>query len=248
MKKGIELFVQIYCQNIIKIRRGYISFNKMILLIQSNTFRPKKTIPESSRQFKLIRINEATLGSGDLSKAYFYTLKKVVDFYNQINILYGTLEGLCTETSCPVMCAGVGYKIICNYSYEYAWADSTNKKPLKVSAPKYMENLLNWTQALLDDENVFPSQIGKNIILYSGVPFPKDHLSVLKTIIRRLFRFYAHIYHHHLKDIRDIQEEPHVNTSFKHFILFSLEFNMIEKKELAPLYEIIEKLVPSFKK
>lgn len=29
-----------------------------------------------------------------------------VDFFNQINMLYGTITEFCTETSCPVMSAG----------------------------------------------------------------------------------------------------------------------------------------------
>ena len=30
----------------------------------------------------------------------------VVDFYNRINLLYGTLAEYCTEESCPVMAGG----------------------------------------------------------------------------------------------------------------------------------------------
>lgn len=37
-------------------------------------------------------------------------------------------------------------------------------------------------------------------------------------------------------------EEAHLNTSFKHFIFFVQEFNLIEKRELAPLQELIDKL------
>jgi MOB kinase activator 1 len=33
-----------------------------------------------------------------------------------------------------------------------------------------------------------------------------------------------------------------VNTSFKHFIFFVLEFDLIDKKELAPLSEFIDSL------
>lgn len=29
-----------------------------------------------------------------------------VDFFNQINMLYGTITDFCTEESCPVMSAG----------------------------------------------------------------------------------------------------------------------------------------------
>lgn len=48
--------------------------------------------------------------------------------------------------------------------YEYHWADgSTVKRPLKCSAPKYIDYLMAWVQEQLEDENIFPSKIGINI-------------------------------------------------------------------------------------
>ena len=49
--------------------------------------------------------------------------------------------------------------------YEYHWADGTTvKKPIKCSAPKYIDYLMTWVQEQLDDENIFPSKIGMKII------------------------------------------------------------------------------------
>ncbi|KAG9354025.1 hypothetical protein JZ751_012149 [Albula glossodonta] len=144
-----------------------------------------------------------------------------------INMLYGTITEFCTEISCAVMSAGP--------RYEYHWADGTNiKKPIKCSAPKYIDYLMTWVQDQLDDETLFPSKI--------GVPFPKNFLSVAKTILKRLFRVYAHIYHQHFDSVMQLQEEAHLNTSFKHFIFFIQEFNLIDRRELAPLQDLIEKL------
>lgn len=201
-----------------------------------------------------------------------------VDFFNQINMLYGTITEFCTEASCPVMSAGP--------RYEYHWADGTNiKKPIKCSAPKYIDYLMTWVQDQLDDETLFPSKIGncsgttrrasrpgpshgatrkplwffshlgglfccfintsdhaEACSCFSGVPFPKNFMSVAKTILKRLFRVYAHIYHQHFDSVMRLQEEAHLNTSFKHFIFFVQEFNLIDRRELAPLQELIEKL------
>lgn len=74
------------------------------------------------------------------------------------------------------------------------------------------------------------------------MPFPKNFLASAKTILKRLFRVYAHIYHQHFSEVVQLGEEAHLNTSFKHFIFFVQEFNLIEKRELAPLQELIEKL------
>lgn len=63
-----------------------------------------------------------------------------------------------------------------------------------------------------------------------------------KTILKRLFRVYAHIYHQHFTQVVELGEEAHLNTSFKHFIFFVQEFNLIDKRELAPLQELIDRL------
>ena len=72
--------------------------------------------------------------------------------------------------------------------YEYHWADGKEvRKPIKCSAPKYIDYLMTWVQDQLDDEAPFPSKI--------GVPFPRHFQNIAKTILKRLFRVYAHIYH-----------------------------------------------------
>jgi len=41
------------------------------------------------------------------------------------------------------------------------WADGeTVKKPIKVSAPEYVDYLMSWVQGILDDETIFPSRVG----------------------------------------------------------------------------------------
>jgi len=71
-------------------------------------------------------------------------------------MLYGTITEFCTEESCPIMSAGP--------KYEYHWADGhTVKKPIKCSAPKYIDYLMTWVQDQLDDETLFPSKIGMTI-------------------------------------------------------------------------------------
>ncbi|XP_050965580.1 MOB kinase activator 1A isoform X1 [Labeo rohita] len=235
----------------------------------SKTFKPKKNIPEGSHQYELLKHAEATLGSGNLRAAVMlpegedlneWIAVNTVDFFNQINMLYGTITEFCTETSCSVMSAGP--------RYEYHWADGTNiKKPIKCSAPKYIDYLMTWVQDQLDDETLFPSKIGlfefpfvmnrytvkafhtgsfvchlHHCLFRPGVPFPKNFMSVAKTILKRLFRVYAHIYHQHFDSVMQLQEEAHLNTSFKHFIFFVQEFNLIDRRELAPLQDLIEKL------
>ena len=93
---------------------------------------------------------------------------------------------------------------------------------------------MTWVQDQIDDEALFPSKV--------EVPFTKNFMPVAKTIFKRLFRVYAHIYFQHFQKTVSLGEEAHINTSFKHFIYFVQEFDLIERKELAPLQELIDSL------
>lgn len=47
------------------------------------------------------------------------------------------------------------------HRYEYRWADGVQvKKPIEVSAPKYVEYLMDWIETQLDDESIFPQKLG----------------------------------------------------------------------------------------
>lgn len=78
--------------------------------------------------------------------------------------------------------------------YEYLWEDGVKfKRPTKLPAPEYVDALMNWAQSILDDESTFPNKI--------GVPFPRNFRDTVRTIVRRLFRVYAHIYSNHFDQI-----------------------------------------------
>eukprot|EP01086_Lenisia_limosa_P014589 TRINITY_DN45463_c0_g1_i1.p1 TRINITY_DN45463_c0_g1~~TRINITY_DN45463_c0_g1_i1.p1 ORF type:complete len:213 (+),score=21.62 TRINITY_DN45463_c0_g1_i1:48-686(+) len=208
---------------------------------KDKTFKPKKSYKKSDAVYDLHKNAKATLGSGDLSLAVKlpegedineWLAVNTVDFFNQVNLLYASVVEYCTEMSCPLMSAGP--------NYEYLWADSKTKKPSKLSAPDYIDHLMNWIQALLDDETIFPSRV--------DVSFPKSFNSHVKNIFRRLFRVYGHLYYSHFSEVVRQGEEAHLNTCFKHFVFFVREFQLIEKKEMAPLEDLIENLIDSKRK
>ncbi|MBN3287306.1 MOB1A kinase, partial [Polyodon spathula] len=200
----------------------------------SKTFKPKKNIPEGSHQYELLKHAEATLGSGNLRQAVVlpegedlneWIAVNTVDFFNQINMLYGTITEFCTEISCSVMSAGPRADILKRALKQ------TLKKPSFTCSSVLIIYLFIFLLFLL----CFATAV-------RGVPFPKNFMSVAKTILKRLFRVYAHIYHQHFDSVMQLQEEAHLNTSFKHFIFFVQEFNLIDRRELAPLQDLIEKL------
>lgn len=103
---------------------------------------------------------------------------------------------------------------LCNGQYEYLWADGAKyKKPVRLSAPEYIEKLFVWIEGQMDDEAVFPIDYGK--------PFPPNFRDIVRRIFKRLFRVYAHIYHSHFKSVVALGVEAHLNTCFKHFIYFT---------------------------
>ncbi|KAL9001382.1 MAG: hypothetical protein Q9169_000273 [Polycauliona sp. 2 TL-2023] len=202
-------------------------------------FKPRNANKGTS-SYQLRQFAEATLGSGSLRKAVKlpegedlseWLAVNVVDFYNQINLLYGSITEFCSPQSCPEMKA--------TDEFEYLWQDSEKyKRPTKMPAPEYIEHLMAWVQGNIDNEAMFPSRI--------GVPFPKTFPSLIRQLFKRLYRVYAHIYCHHYPVIIQLGLEPHLNTSFKHYVLFIDEHGLASGKEFwGPLGDLVDNMLRS---
>ncbi|CAL4116741.1 unnamed protein product [Meganyctiphanes norvegica] len=152
---------------------------------------------------------------------------RVVDFFNRINLIYGTVCEYCTKESCPTMSGGP--------KFEYLWADGKEyKKPTALPAPEYISLLMEWIESQINDEHVFPVTV--------DVPFPKTFHSLCKKILTRLFRVFVHVYIHHFDRVVAIGAEAHVNTCYKHFYYFILQFELVPQKELEPLRDMTAKI------
>lgn len=147
-------------------------------------------------------------------------------FHKQICMLFGTINESC---KCAKMTAG---------KYEYSWS-STDSVDIhyknKFNAKQYINHLLDWVQEQLDDDDVFPSSSLEK-------RFPDDFMDVCRLIARRLMRVFAHCYSDHLKDIRELKQEAHTNTSLKHFIYFCQEFKLLSTQDMIPMREHIDNL------
>ncbi|XP_059690025.1 MOB kinase activator 3B [Gavia stellata] len=197
---------------------------------KDKTFRPKRKFEPGTQRFELHKRAQASLNSGvDLKAAVQlpsgedqndWVAVHVVDFFNRINLIYGTICEYCTERTCPVMSGGP--------KYEYRWQDDMKyKKPTALPAPQYMNLLMDWIEVQINNEDIFPTSV--------GVPFPKNFLQICKKILCRLFRVFVHVYIHHFDRIILMGAEAHVNTCYKHFYYFVTELNLIDRKELEPL-------------
>jgi MOB kinase activator 1 len=89
----------------------------------------------------------------------------------------------------------------------------------------------------LDDGKVFPTS--------KSTPFPKTFGRIVKDIFKWIFRIYAHLMIVHWKDIKDFKFEGEIHSSFKHFMYFAFEFDLIGKKEVAPLKDWVLNNIPS---
>ncbi|KAF7998602.1 hypothetical protein HCN44_011010 [Aphidius gifuensis] len=198
-----------------------------------NTFRPNKKFAHGTLRYSLYKQAQASLNSGinlrdavklppgeDLND---WIAVHVVDFFNRINLICGTISEYCDSTSCPTMSGGA--------RFEYLWADGAKyKKPTALPAPQYVSLLLDWIESQINNENIFP--------VSTNVPFPKTFIPLSRKILTRLFRVFVHVYIHHFDRIVAIGAEAHVNTCYKHFYYFVTEFELINIKELEPLKEM----------
>ncbi|KAK6431168.1 Mitotic exit network component [Oleoguttula sp. CCFEE 5521] len=211
------------------------------------TFQSQKRAKGSST-WQLKQFADATLGGNSLRKCVQlpegedrneWLAVNVVDFYNQINLLYGSITEFCSPTSCPEMKA--------TDEFEYLWHDPPKfPKPTRLPAPTYISHLLTWTSNHLSNATLFPTA--------PGVPFPADFEKTVRMIFKRLYRIYAHIYCHHYTVVRGLGLEPHLNTGFKHYVLFVEEFGLAEEggsggkgkgEWWGPLGELVESMLRS---
>uniref|UniRef100_A0A0K0ESR7 MOB kinase activator-like 1 n=1 Tax=Strongyloides stercoralis TaxID=6248 RepID=A0A0K0ESR7_STRER len=189
---------------------------------------------ESPGEIDFLENTVPTLGSGSIKDAIKLPMGEdvnewiavnVMDFFNQVTMLFGVIAEKCTEEVCPKMSAG--------QNYEYYWTSNTS--PMSLPAYKYVDYLLSWVADTLDDEHIFPSQIGKK--------FPVEFHTIAQTIMKRLFRIYAHVYNEHIDYLGQLNAVEHFNTSLKHFILFVKEFDLMNSEQMEPLSDIIDKIL-----
>nr|CCA14045.1 conserved hypothetical protein [Albugo laibachii Nc14] len=166
-----------------------------------------------------------------------YTLEEwvsvhVPDFYNDVNLLYGTISEFCTTQKCPKMSAGP--------CYTYLWAEPRDNSggvrgPTSLPASEYVSRLLAWVRYEVSNAAVFPEN-GR----FDEIAQNKSFMDLCRTIMKRLFRVYAHLYHSHIENFVALCAETHLNFCFKRFLFFVKLFQLVEEKELHALRRLID--------
>jgi MOB kinase activator 1 len=152
----------------------------------------------------------------------------IIMFYTQVSVIFDEFTSVCNASQCPRMQAGA--RAI------YLWQDGRKyKSPTELSAPEYVRALFDWVDAEIANTSHFPVGGGK---------YPKDFKAIVGKIMSRLFRVYAHLYADHMEDMEGSETIRHLNTSLRHFILFSRKYNLVPREQFEPIKHIVDRISP----
>ena len=127
----------------------------------------------------------------------------VRQFVLELNLLATSLKDICNKESCPSMKGSAESEFLC----------AAHKTATSCSAIDYMvHNLDQATSILLNIKN-FQSRVSIS------------ETRSLDTIVRRLYRLFAHTYHFHSEVFGEFEKDMHL---CERFTLFALKFGMID--------------------
>lgn len=132
-------------------------------------------------------------------------------FTSDINMLAAELQSQC---ACMQMKANEGVVYLC----------AGHKSPQECNAIGYILHTLDQTAALLNSNKWFPSR----------VTIPSSSVKYFSSIVRRLYRIFAHAYYHH-HDVYVAFESATALT--ERFVFFSLTYDLIQEKLLNIPYK-----------
>lgn len=160
-----------------------------------------------------------------------YIGAKTVEFYNDLAMLF---ESVIVDAREKYKRPGYGFPP----EFIYYWTEDVEAgtEVAALTAPDYMEKALVWIDKVLDDRTIFP--------IDQSVDFPGDFISNhICKIFTFMFRVFAILYHGHYELLVQNKVANLLNTALKHFIFFSIRFNLlVEPEELEALKTPLIKL------
>ncbi|EXJ64518.1 hypothetical protein A1O7_00854 [Cladophialophora yegresii CBS 114405] len=95
-----------------------------------------------------------------------------------------------------------------------------------------------------------PTNLNQSLATLSGVQddwvgktsgFPQHYHADVKAIIKQMFRCYAHLYHNHFTDpFWHLGRYTELNSCFVHFCTVAMYYDLISKKDMEPLQDLID--------
>ena len=243
IKQRNKEYIYIYIIVGKKIRTHRQTHSKMKAFFGGKSYKTFKPLKKSTKthQQKLRDYTAATLGSGNMRGAVVvpegedkneWLAANTLDFFDHVSLLYGIVA---ESAAAKYTKQSEGFPA----GYEYRWADGVKvKNPIKCSSPEYVKYVMDWADEKINDTSLFPIE--------DGAAHPKGFFKELQSIYKRLFRIYAIMYAVHTDLIKELGAEAHLNTCFKHFMFFILEFKLVADKEMKPIKSICDRYIEQF--
>jgi MOB kinase activator 1 len=158
-----------------------------------------------------------------------------IDFYNDVSQFWGVMI---TDPYLSSFRPGEGFPS----GVEYRWSEGTNgnSEAVSVSAPVYIDKVLNWIADQMNDAAKFPDDDDEEESL--RVFQTPQFAALCGQIFRRLFRVYGIIYSNFFGTFEALDMAAHINTAFKHFMFFCTEFGLLPEREIEPLEVLVKPL------
>lgn len=155
-----------------------------------------------------------------------------IDFYNDVSTIWAVMS---TDPYLNSFRPGDGFPS----GVEYRWSESgKGATTISVSAPIYIEKVLQWIADQINDETKFPDDDDEaNALRVFQTP---QFAALCGQIFRRLFRVYGIIYSSFFGTLEALGMAPHLNTAFKHFMFFCTEFGLLPEREIEPLEVLVK--------
>jgi len=180
----------------------------------------------------------------------------VVDFVNEAATMWSLVENQCA-TRCADRQMSAGNRRFYDWQDDVVCVEDHHNGPSKknnddddggnetkeavcckcqvLSAVDYARQTLEFAASSIEDPRLFPTD--------ERTPYPPDFLAHARKICVDLVRVYAHVYHSHFSAIVALRCDQVVNDVFRRFVLFVLEFDLVDKVELQPLDELLRNLL-----
>jgi len=211
---------------------------------KDGTMRAVKNHPRGSKREQHSNFTLKTLGSGDITGAvklppgediHDWIAANTVDFFNELSLMWGII----CENGVPVCEKGHGFPpgfqyFQSNGGSSIAAAMFKTNTATSCSGPEYVDWVINWVDKEINNGVLFPTN--------SATPFPRNFFQVVKVIYTRLFRVFAIVYYHHYSTLDELGAVSHLNTSFKHFVFFIWEHDLVSDSEQEALKDIISEI------
>lgn len=70
--------------------------------------------------------------------------------------------------------------------------------------------------------------------------FPQHFHADVKSIVKQMFRCYAHLYHNHYDDFWHMGRHLELNSCFVHFMTVSMYYDLLPRKDIEPLQGLVD--------